>query len=71
MKKTRSKKFERGFSLIELIVAMAITMMILGIAVTIFSRVLGTRARETSRTEISRWCGMTTTRARRQASSTG
>jgi Tfp pilus assembly protein PilW len=51
MKKTRSKNFKRGFSLIELIVAMAITMMILGIAVTIFSRVLGTRARETSRTD--------------------
>lgn len=42
---------ESGFSLVELIVSMAITMIILGVAVTIFSGALGSRARESSRTD--------------------
>lgn len=42
---------ELGFSLIELIVSMGITMLILGVAVTIFSGALGARARESSRTD--------------------
>jgi type II secretory pathway pseudopilin PulG len=41
----------RGFTLVELIVSMAITMIILGVAVTIFSGALGSRARESSRTD--------------------
>jgi prepilin-type N-terminal cleavage/methylation domain-containing protein len=52
MKKTTQLSIaDRGFSLIELIVSMVITLIILGIAVTIFSSVLGTRARESSRTD--------------------
>jgi Tfp pilus assembly protein PilW len=44
-------KCDRGFSMVEMIVSMAITLLILGVAVTIFSSVLGTRARESSRTD--------------------
>jgi len=40
-----------GFSLVELIISMIITVIILGVAVTIFSRALSTRTRETSRTD--------------------
>ncbi len=43
--------FKRGFSLVELIISMTITMIILGVAVTIFTRALGTRVRESSRTD--------------------
>ncbi len=42
---------EQGFSLVELIVSMGITMLILGVAVTVFSGALGSRARENSRTD--------------------
>ncbi len=42
---------EHGFSLIELIVSMGITMLILGVAVSVFSGALSTRARESSRTD--------------------
>ncbi len=51
MNETTKKLKDRGFSLVEMLVSMTITLMILGVAVTIFSRVLGTRARETSRTD--------------------
>lgn len=40
-----------GFTLIELIVAMALTLIILGVAVAVFSTALGSRAREASRTD--------------------
>ncbi len=40
-----------GFSLIELIMSMAITLIILGIAVAAFSGALGSRERESSRTD--------------------
>ena len=41
----------RGFSLIELLIAMTISLVILGAAVTVFWRALSTRARESSRTD--------------------
>ena len=40
-----------GFSLIELIVSMALTLVILGVAVATFSSALGTRERESSKTD--------------------
>lgn len=40
-----------GFSLIELILCMTLTLIILGVAVTVFSSALGTRARESSKTD--------------------
>ncbi len=40
-----------GFSLIELIMSMALTLIILGIAVGAFTGALGSRERETSRTD--------------------
>ena len=42
---------ERGFTLVELIVSMVITLIILGVAVITFSSALGSRAREASRTD--------------------
>jgi prepilin-type N-terminal cleavage/methylation domain-containing protein len=42
---------ERGFSLVELIVSMVITLVILGIAVAVFSGALGSRERESSKTD--------------------
>jgi prepilin-type N-terminal cleavage/methylation domain-containing protein len=42
---------EAGFSMIELIVSMALTLIILGIAVAAFSGALGSREREISRTD--------------------
>ena len=42
---------EKGLSLVELILSMAITLVILGVAVTVFSTAMGRRARETSRTD--------------------
>lgn len=48
---TKKTRTDGGFSLIELIISMVITLMILGVAVTVFARALGTRARETSRTD--------------------
>jgi prepilin-type N-terminal cleavage/methylation domain-containing protein len=44
-------KDDRGFSLIELIVSMVISLVILGAAVTVFWRALSTRASESSRTD--------------------
>lgn len=40
-----------GFSLIELLLAMAISLIILGAAVAVFSAALGTRSRESSKTD--------------------
>lgn len=50
---TRIDKTSRqsGFSLVELIVSAVITLIILGVAVTVFSAALGRRARESSRTD--------------------
>jgi Tfp pilus assembly protein PilW len=44
-------KSEGGFSLIELIVSMVLTLIILGIAVTAFSSALSSRSRESSKTD--------------------
>ena len=41
----------RGFTLIELILSMLISLIILGVAVTVFSGALSTRTRESSRTD--------------------
>ncbi len=45
------KEKKNGFSLIELIISMLITLVILGIAVTTFSNALGSRERESSSTD--------------------
>ncbi|MEO6589154.1 MAG: prepilin-type N-terminal cleavage/methylation domain-containing protein [Pyrinomonadaceae bacterium] len=50
MKKTKTKKSE-GFSLIELLIAMTLMLVLLGIVSTLFSRSLGVRARESRRTD--------------------
>jgi prepilin-type N-terminal cleavage/methylation domain-containing protein len=48
---TKNCPAERGYSLVELILAMVITLIILGVAVTTFSSALGSRARESSKTD--------------------
>jgi prepilin-type N-terminal cleavage/methylation domain-containing protein len=45
------RKKERGFSLIELVVSMALTLIILGVAVITFSSALNSRSRESSKTD--------------------
>jgi Tfp pilus assembly protein PilW len=50
MKKIENK-LETGFSLIELIIAMSMTLVILGIAVASFSGAVGSRERESSKTD--------------------
>lgn len=42
---------QNGFSLLELIIAMTITLLLMAIAATLFSGALGTRARESRRTD--------------------
>lgn len=42
---------QAGFSLVELMVSLIITLVILGVAVVVFSQALSTRARETSKTD--------------------
>ncbi|MDH3493979.1 MAG: type II secretion system GspH family protein, partial [Acidobacteriota bacterium] len=42
---------ESGFSLVELIFSLVLTLVILGVAVTTFSSALGSRNRETSTTD--------------------
>src|SRR5687768_15564102 len=55
MKRTATNKImiasNRGFSLIELIISMAITLVILGVAIGTFSSALGSREREMSTTD--------------------
>ena len=50
MKKLKNTK-NQGFSLIELIIAMAITLILMGLATTLFGGALGTRSRESRRTD--------------------
>jgi Tfp pilus assembly protein PilW len=50
-KNLRVKNSEAGFSLIELVVSMLLTLVILGIAVATFSSALSSRSRESSKTD--------------------
>ncbi|HEX8250894.1 MAG TPA: prepilin-type N-terminal cleavage/methylation domain-containing protein [Pyrinomonadaceae bacterium] len=50
MKKAQ-KQNQNGFSLMELIIAMTITLMLMAIAATLFSSALSTRSRESRRTD--------------------
>lgn len=50
MNKLRNKK-NAGFSLIELMIAMTVMLVLLGLVSTLFSRALGVRARESRRTD--------------------
>jgi prepilin-type N-terminal cleavage/methylation domain-containing protein len=50
MKKSNFNK-SRGYSLIELLIAMAITLILLGLATTLFARALGTRTSESRKTD--------------------
>jgi prepilin-type N-terminal cleavage/methylation domain-containing protein len=50
MKIARRQK-QKGFSLLELIIAMTITLILMAIAATLFSGALGTRSRESRRTD--------------------
>lgn len=50
MKIARAQK-QKGFSLLELIIAMTVTLILMAIAATLFSGALGTRARESRRTD--------------------
>ncbi|MDQ3801997.1 MAG: type II secretion system GspH family protein [Acidobacteriota bacterium] len=49
--KIASEHKQKGFSLLELIIAMTITLILMAIAATLFSGALGTRARESRRTD--------------------
>ena len=51
MKIKRGNKATAGFSVVELIIAMTIMLVILGLASTLFSKSLSTRQRESSRTD--------------------
>jgi len=53
MRRTRAQKLsaEAGYSLVELIVAMLISLIILGVAVATFSAALGSRGREASKVD--------------------
>jgi len=50
MKKVKNNR-NTGFSLVELMIAMTITLLLLGLVSGLFSRALGTRARESRRTD--------------------
>jgi len=51
MKNGKNKKTTAGFSLLELLIAMTIMLLILGMVATLFSKSLGTRQRESSKTD--------------------
>ena len=51
MKIPVKKQNNKGFSLIELMIAMTITLILLGITAGLFSSAMGTRARETRKTD--------------------
>lgn len=50
MKKAKNNR-NKGFSLVELLIAMAITLILLGVATTLFAGALGTRSRESRKTD--------------------
>lgn len=47
----KQKKDEKGFSLIELLLSMTVTLVLLGIVSTLFSTAIGTRTRQSRRTD--------------------
>src|SRR5690349_18290768 len=49
--KIRKNKNDSGFSIAELMIAMAIMLVLMGIASTLFSKALGVRARESRKTD--------------------
>ena len=49
--KHRRKNKEAGFSLVELMVAMVVMLVLLGLVSSLFARVMGTRQRESRRTD--------------------
>lgn len=51
MKKRRENKTSSGFSIVELLIATTITLVILSLVSTLFSKSLSTRQRESSRTD--------------------
>src|SRR5829696_776029 len=51
MKKTEIEESIGGFSIVELMLSMTIILLILGLVMTLFGRSLGTRQRESSRTD--------------------
>ncbi len=51
MKNRRENKTTAGFSIIELLIAMTIMLVVLGLAANLFSKSLSTRQRESSRTD--------------------
>lgn len=50
MRKIKDSK-NRGFSLVELMIAMTITLILMGLATTLFAGALGTRSRESRKTD--------------------
>ncbi|MBX7171289.1 MAG: prepilin-type N-terminal cleavage/methylation domain-containing protein [Pyrinomonadaceae bacterium] len=51
MKKTQKRKNEKGFTLIEMLVAMGVILVTMAAVSVLFSRALGVRSRESSRTD--------------------
>ncbi len=51
MKDRRENKTAAGFSLIELLIAMTIMLVVMGLAANLFSKSLSTRQRESSQTD--------------------
>src|SRR5687768_739318 len=51
MSKFKQRKGEAGFSILELMIAMLIILVVMGLVTTLFARSLGTRSRESSRTD--------------------
>lgn len=51
MKMLNERQNDSGYSIIELIIAMTIILVVLGLTMTLFGRSLGTRVRESSRTD--------------------
>src|SRR5688500_20060751 len=51
MKKREKRQNEAGFSILELMISMTIILIVLGLVMTMFARSLGTKQRESSRTD--------------------